>query len=85
MGAHLGPPDEMYPLLNQGLPRLVCRMGLAGHDELHWALRINQQAQQSLRVVQQQVRSFVRRETARKAQRQGVRIKQMLRTVNRLG
>ena len=85
MGAHLGPPDEMHPFLNQGLPCLVRRMGLAGHDELHRALRIGQQAQQSLRVVQQQVRSFVGGKTACKAQRQRVGIKQMLRTVNRLG
>ena len=26
MRPHLRPPDEMRPLLNQGLPRLVCRM-----------------------------------------------------------
>ncbi len=75
----------MYPFLNQGLPRLVCRMGLAGDDELHRALRIGQQAQQPRRIVQQQVRSLVGREAARKAQRQGVGIKEMLRLVNRLG
>ncbi len=40
MGAGLGPPDEMCPFLNQRLPRLVRRMGLAGDDELHRALRI---------------------------------------------
>ena len=60
-------------------------MGLAGDDELHRALRIGQQAQQPLRVVQQQVRSLVGREAARKAQRQGVGIKEMLRLVHRLG
>ena len=75
----------MDPFLNQGLPRLVRRMGLAGDDELHRALRIGQQAKQSLRVVQQQVRSLVGREAARKAQRQRVGIKEMLRLVNRLG
>ena len=30
----------MHPFLDQGLARLVCRMGLAGHDELHRALGI---------------------------------------------
>ena len=63
------------PFLNQRLARLVRRMGLAGKDELHRALRIGQQAQQSLRVVQQQVRPFVGREAPRKAQRQCVGIK----------
>ena len=40
MRAGLGPPDEMRPFLNQGLPRLVCRMGLARKDELHRTLRM---------------------------------------------
>src|SRR5208282_4976103 len=40
--------------------------------------------QQSLRVVQQQVRSFVGCKTACKTQRQRLAVKQMLRTVNRL-
>ena len=71
--------------LDQGLACLVCGMGLAGHDELHRALRIRQQAQQSLRVVQQQIGSFVACKTACKAQRQRVGIKQLLRTVDRLG
>ena len=60
-------------------------MGLAGNDELHRALGIGQQAQQPLGIVQQQVRSLVGREAAGKAQRQCVGIKQMLRSVNRLG
>ena len=85
MGARLGPPDEMHPFLNQGLPRLVRRMRLAGDDELHRTLRIGQQTKQPLRVVQQQVRSLVGREAARKAQRQGVGIEEMLRTFDRLG
>ena len=85
MGAHLGPPDEMRPFLDQGLACLVRRMRLAGHDELHRALRIGQQAQQPLRVVQQQVRSFVGCKPACKAQCQIVGVKQVLRTVNRLG
>ena len=40
MGTNLGPANELYPFLNQGLSRQVCRMGLARNDELHRALRI---------------------------------------------
>ena len=40
MGARLGPPDEMGPFLDQGLPLMVRRMGLTGKDELHGPLRI---------------------------------------------
>ena len=75
MRADLGPPDKLNPFLNQRLSRLVRRMGLAGEDKLHRALRIGQQAKQPLRVVQQQVRPFVGRESARKAQCQRVGIK----------
>ena len=85
MGADVGPPDEMRPFLNQCLPSFVCRMGLAGKDELHGALRNGQQTKQSLWIVQQQVRPLVGREAARKSQCQGVGIKQVFRLVNRLG
>ena len=84
VGARLGPPDEADPLLNQGLPGLVRRMGLAGDDDLHRALGIVQEAKQAFRVVQQQVRSLVGREAARETQRQRVGIEQMLRLVHRL-
>ncbi len=40
MGARLGPPNEMGPFLNQGLPRPVRRMSLTGKDELHRPLSI---------------------------------------------
>ena len=40
VGTSLGLPDEMRPLPNHGLPRLVRRMRLAGDDELHRALGI---------------------------------------------
>jgi hypothetical protein len=85
MGMHLGPPDEVRPFLDQGLACLIRRMSFARHDELHRALTIGQQAQKARRVVQQQVRSFVRRKAACKAHGQRVGIKQMLRTLNRLG
>ena len=53
MGARLGLPDEMHPFPDQGLPRLVRGMRLAGDDELHRALRMGQETKQSLRVMQQ--------------------------------
>jgi len=62
----------MHPIPNQGLSSLVRRMRLTGDDELHWALRIGQQAKQALWVVQEQVWSLVGREAASKAQRQGI-------------
>ena len=85
MGARFGPPDELHPFLDQGLTRPVRRMRLAGDDELHRALRIGEQAQQSLRIVQQQIGSLVGGEAARKTQRQGVGIEQLFRLVDRLG
>ena len=60
-------------------------MRLAGDDELHRALRIGQEAQQRAGIVQQQVRSLVGREAARKTQRQRVGIEEMLRALNLLG
>ena len=68
MGTGLRTPDKMAPLLNKRLPRLVRWMSLAGNDELHRALRIAQQAKQSFRIVQQQVWSFICRETPCKAE-----------------
>ena len=64
---------------------LVRRMRLTGDDELHWALRIGQQAKQALWVVQEQVWSLVGREAASKAQRQGIGIEEMLRGFDVLG
>jgi hypothetical protein len=66
MGAGLGPPDEMRPFLNQSLPCLVSRMGLASKDELplvaNWstnkAVALGREATGSV---------FVGREAARKA------------------
>ena len=84
VGLGLWLADELYPFMNQGLPRLVRGMGLASDDELHRALRISQQAQQTRRIVQKQVRPFVGREAPRKAQCQGVGIEEMLRPGNRL-
>ena len=84
MGARLWPADELPPLLNQGLSRLVLRMRFASNNELHRTLQITEQTKQPLRIVQQQVRSLVGCEAPRKAQCQRVGIKEMLRPVNRL-
>src|ERR1035438_4088887 len=78
-------PDEVSPLPNQGLPRLVGRMRLAGDDELHRALRIAQKSKQAWRIMQQQVRSFVSHEAARKAQRECVGIEEMPGVLGLLG
>ena len=75
MRACLRLADETDPLLDQSLPRLIRGVCLAGDDQLYRPLRIAQQAQQSLSVVQQQVRSLVGREAASKAKRQCVGIK----------
>ena len=73
--ARLRLPDEMHPFPDEGLSSLVRRMRLARDDELYRALRIGQETKQSLRIVQQQVRSLVGREAACKAQCQRVGIK----------
>ena len=45
MRTYCGLANEPNPFLDQGLTRLVGRVGLAGDDELHRALRIGQQPQ----------------------------------------
>jgi len=77
---------KCVPLLNQGLPRLVCRMGLAGKDELHRSLRIKLAGEASRAgSCSRQVRSLVVAKAPCEAQSQCVGIKQMFRPVNRLG
>ena len=39
VGPDLWLADEVNPLMDQGLPRLVLRVGFAGDDELYRALR----------------------------------------------
>ena len=85
MFTHRGPLDEMRPLPNHDLPRRVRRMGFAGDDELHGAPRIGEDSNEPLRIAQQQIWSFIRGKAARKAERQCVYIKNVLRTVNLLG
>ena len=81
-----GPTNEPDPLADHRLTRLVGRMGLAGEDELHRALSaLSSKPQQSLRIVQQQIRPLVGREAPRKAQRQCVGIEQMLRRFDLFG
>ena len=41
MGTDLRIVDEIYPFMDQGLPRPVLRMGFAGNDELDRALMIS--------------------------------------------
>src|ERR1039457_2620845 len=69
--------DEMRPLADESLPGLVRRMRLAGDDELYRALGIAQKAKETWRVMEQQVRSLVGGEAARKAERECVGIEEM--------
>ena len=85
MRPDLGAANEVNPLLDQGLSRLVRRMRLACDDQLHRALRVGQDAQQARGVMQQQVRAFVGGEAAGKPQRQRVGAEEMSRLFNGLG
>ncbi len=64
--------DEADPFMYQGLACLVLRVGLAGDDKLYRTPGDGQESQQSLRVVEKQVRSLVGRESPREAQGQGL-------------
>jgi hypothetical protein len=74
MAPRLGGADELDPLPNQCLAGLIGRMRLAGDDDLYRPLGIGQQAQQTRRIVQQKVRSLVRREAPRETDGQDIRI-----------
>ena len=56
---YFGTPGELHPLTDHFLPRLVSGMGLAGDQELDRALGVSQEANQALRIVQQQSGTFV--------------------------
>ena len=73
---------EVYPFMDQDLPRPVLRMSLAGNDQLHRSFAICQKAQQTRRIVQQQVRSLVRGEPPRKTECQCIGIEHMFRLLN---
>ncbi len=62
--------DEVIPLFDECLSRLVLRMCFAGENQLHRTLRIAQQANQPLRIVQQKIGPLVSRKAARKSHRQ---------------
>src|SRR6185312_8159780 len=70
----LGIADELDPLPDQGLARLVGGVRLTGDDDLYRSLGVSQQSQQALRIMEQQIRALVGRETEREADRQHVRI-----------
>ena len=85
MGPGFRLADELDPFMNQCLSRFVLWMCFPGDDELYGTLRVGQQAKQPWWVVQKQVWSFIGREASRKAERQYVGIKEMLRSLHRLG
>ena len=75
-------PDELYSFLNQGLPCLVCGMGLTDPDELHQALRVCEHATEALWLLQQESGSLVGGEAPGKAERQRVRSKERRRPLH---
>ncbi len=79
MLARRGVANELDPFLDESLTRLIRRMRLAGNDELHGTLSIRQQAQQPLRVLQQQVRPLVGCKAACESDRQRIRVEHVFR------
>ncbi len=77
--------DELHPLPDQCLPGRIGRVGLAGYDQLHRAVRIRQQPQQSRGVAQQQVGPFVGGESPRESQGEHLRVEQLPRRVSDFG
>ena len=72
MRTRFGSADEMNPFLDQALSRQICGMRLAGEHELHRLPRVGQQAQQSGRILQQEIGPLVHGEAAREAERQRI-------------
>jgi hypothetical protein len=71
---HLRAANESHPLTDHCLANLVVGVRLPGQDQLHRTLRMGQQADQPLRIVQEQVRPLVTHEATSEPQRQGVAI-----------
>ena len=69
MAAGIRSPNEVYPFLNEGLSGRIRRVGFAGKNELHRALRISQEAQQPLRIVQAACWAFCRSQSGAQSPR----------------
>lgn len=57
--------DKLRPFPNQDLPGKICRMRFTCDDELHRPFGIGEEAEQSRRIVQQQIGSLVGGEASR--------------------
>ncbi len=80
-----GAADKLHPVPDHILAGLIRRMRLAGNDELHGTLWIIQQAQQALRIMQQQIGALIGGKAPRKAHGQNMFIKYIFRFVNHSG
>ena len=85
MRAHQWLADEADPFMNQGSPGLVFRMRLAGDNQLHRAIRVGQQTQQTGRIVQQQIGPFITGEAAGKTECQCLGVKHLPRSLDLFG
>ena len=72
MVSDLGTLDEIIPLLDQRLSRKILGMGLASEDQLHGTLRIREQPNEPLGIVQQEIGALIRCEAARESDRERV-------------
>ena len=76
--SHVGGASELLDALDQLLAGRVCRVGLAGEDELHGTLAVVQQGAEAIGVGEQQRRPLVGGEAAGEADRQHGRIEDVL-------
>src|SRR5690606_27096461 len=67
-------PRLKVDLLDELLAALIGRVGLAGEDELDWALRVGQDPGQPIDIAEEQRRALVRRETPGETEREDVRV-----------
>ena len=75
MGADLRSLNELIPFPNECLPRLVCRVRLACHNELDGPLRIRQKPKEPLSIMKEQIGPFVSGKPSGKAKSQNVGVK----------
>ena len=69
--------NKSHPASNNLLSSLIGRMRLSDQNKLHGSLGIIQQSQQALRVMQQEIRTFIGCKTSRKTEGQYVFIQHM--------
>ena len=77
--------DVLHDVLDDRLARHVLRVRLAGKDDLHGTFRIVQDPGEPFCVPEQEIASLVRRKPSGKADRQGLRVEHVLRTLDLRG